>query len=369
VESKWLEKIKNTAKLSGNEKPLPWFPKDFLENKDEKVPLEVGDLPSSWDEKTKKKFAELPPDVRKPRFFKFMNETIFSENTYGLDSPGWKKALEDLPHGSMYRPYNQGIIEFLGPLEQDSFLGQYFALLQSKNVFFMQNEIDVAAEDSAIGRGPFEPYFKEGLDQFNPFLYYVKATDYISSLTDPRLAPKAPGRNVFKRKYYDAKEGILHLNGVIYITGTEPLRLGNIKYSGKAIIITFGSVVFTGFVAKNKDSADKPEDNDLLTVVSLGGIDIQTSERIDAQLYSYIFPIRASKSDKIHIFGGLGCNDLQLRDLPAGGNINFDWTYHIPPEMDISDRKHYYHVSITDEITKYEFIVKRQGLVGAANDD
>jgi len=364
VEGKWVDKIKNSVTLSGNEKPLPWFPKGFLDGKDEKTPLEITDLPSSWDKKTKEKFGELPPDIRKPKFFKYLDQTIFSKNTYGLDSPQWKKAIERLPHGAMYRPYNQGIIEFLGPLKPDSYLGKYFGLLQSKNVFFMQNEIDVAADDNAIGRGPFETYFKEGLDQFNPFLYYVKATDYISSLTDPRLAPKSPGRNVFKRKYYNGKEGVLHLDGVIYITGTEPLRLGNIKYTGKAIIITFGSVVFTGFVAKEQDSADEPENNDLLTIVSLGGIDIQTKERIDAQLYSYIFPIRASKGDKIHVFGGLGCNDLQLRDLPAGGNINFDWTYHIPPEMDIEDRKHYYHVSITDEISKYEFVVKRQSITG-----
>ena len=233
VESNWLEKMKNTVKLSGNEKPLPWFPKGFLDDKDVKTPLELTDLPSSWDEKTKKKFMELPEDVRRPKFFEFLNETIFSENTYGLEAPGWKKAIEGLPHGVMYRPYNQGIIEFLGPLEQDSFLGKYFGLLQSKNVFFMQNEIDVTADDNAIGRGPFETYFKSGLDQFNPFLYYVKATDYISSLTDPRLPPKSPGRNVFKRKYYDSKEGIIHLDGVIYITGTEPLRLGKYKVQGK----------------------------------------------------------------------------------------------------------------------------------------
>ena len=67
--------------------------------------------------------------------------------------------------------------------------------------------------------------------------------------------------------------------------------------------------------------------------------------------------------------GAWACNDLQLRDLPAGGNINFDWTYHIPPEMELEDRKHYYHVSITDEISKYEFVVKRQSITGGEEDE
>jgi len=363
IEGKWWEKIKNTAKLSGNERPLPWFPKGFLEGKDDKKPLEMEDLPAAWDKDLKEKWLKLPKDVRKPKFFKYLDQTIFSKETYGLDDPDWKMAIEKLPHGAMYRPYNQGLLEFLGPLQPDSYVAKYFGLFMSKGVYFNYNELDVQANDNEIGHGPFESYFEKGLHEFNPFLYYVKATDYISSLNDPRIDPKDPRHNVFRRKYFDEKEGTLHLDGVIYITGTEPLQLGNVRYTGKAVIITFGPVIFTGFVAKSQDSADDPEKNDLLTIVSLGGIDIKTDKRIDAQLYSYIYPVRASDGQKIHLFGGLGCNDLNLKDMPEGGNINFDWTYHIPPGMDIDDRKHYYHVSITDEISKYEYFVRKQFIV------
>ena len=363
VEGKWWDKIKNTATLSGNEKPLPWFPKGYLDDKNDSTPLEEEDLPASWDKKLKEKWLKLPKDVRKPRFFKYLNDTIFSKETYGLKDGDWKMALEKLPHGAMYRPYNQGILEFLGPLKQDSYIGKYFGVLMSKGIYFQYNELDVQVDDNELGHGPFESYFEKGLHEFNPFLYYVKATEYISSLNDPRIDAKDPRHNVFRRKFFDAKEGILHLDGVIYITGTEPLQLGNVRYKGKAIIITFGPVIFTGFLAKSQDSADDPEKNDLLTIVSLGGIDIRTDKRIDAQIYSYIYPVKASEKNKIHIFGGLGCNDLNLKDLPEGGNINFDWTYHIPPGMDLNDRKHYYYVSITDEISKYEYFVRKQFIV------
>lgn len=367
VETKWWDKIKNTAKLSGNERVLPFFPPGFLDGKDENTPLTLEGLPASWDEDTRKKWADLPEDIRKPRFFKYLNDLMFSDFRYNLTDPDWKMALDNLPSRTIFRPYNQGLVEFLAPPAESKVRGVFSALTQ-KGVFFMRNIIDKQIPDEAF-KGGYEDAFEGPLTEFNPFLYYVKATEYISSLNDPRINPKDPRHNVFRRKFFDEKEGTLNLEGVIYITGTEPLQLGNVKYKGKAIIITFGPVVFTGFLAKSQDSGDDPEKNDLLTIISLGGIDIQTTDRIDAMLYSYIYPIQATNRQKIHVFGGLGCNDMQLRFLPEGGNINFDWTYHIPKDLNLEDKKHYYHVAITDEIKKFEYVVKRQMSVASVLDE
>ncbi len=357
VETGWLEKMKNQFTFNPNQRPLPYFPEGYLDRFDPDKPLELGDLPAEWDDRTKKLFSKLPEMIRKPRFFKTIDTTVLSKVNYGVD-PQFQAVLKNLPRGTLWAPYNDCLLEFLMP-PMDSPLRRYFVALKQMNppVYFMSNELDKAIEQV---NGAFEDEYDGPLRDFNPFLFYVKATDYISSVYDPR----DPRVNVFYKKYLDKRKGVLNLNGVIYITGTEPLVLGNIRYHGKAIIITFGRVIFTGPFVKSTDSAEDPRKNDLLTIVSLGGIEFRTSERVDAMLYSYIFPFEVKDGNKLNVFGGMGCNNLDLSLIPEGGNVNFDWTYHIPPDMEMEDRSVYYYAAITDEIARYEYFVRRAGLLG-----
>ncbi len=63
------------------------------------------------------------------------------------------------------------------------------------------------------------------------------------------------------------------------------------------------------------------------------------------------------------VFGGLGANDMPLRLLGDGGAVNFDWTYHLNRadiEKGEDDALHHYFVSITDEIAKFEYVIRRE---------
>ncbi|MBI4872574.1 MAG: hypothetical protein HY814_13520 [Candidatus Riflebacteria bacterium] len=349
METGWLDKVKNTLTLNPNQFQLPYFPKGFMEGKNPEDPIaKADDLPAAWTKDVKEKWLKLPEELRKPKFYITLNATILAQQTYGLGP----EYLNQIPAAAIFAPYNLALLEFLIP-EKDSPIRSYLDTFASKGFFFLKNELD---RQFAPQCSPFKEYDKP-LAEFNPFLFYSKATDYISSLIDPRN----PKVNQFYRKYYNPKDKLFDLHGVVYITGTEDLVFANNKYRGKCIIITFGRVVFKGFMVKHEeyDKPDNPEKNALLTIVALGGIEVQTSERIDAQLYSYIYPVNVAAGTKLNLFGGLGCNFLDLSKIPDGGRIVFDYGYHIDPKAQQLDRDNYYYVAITNEIKQYEYTIKR----------
>lgn len=369
----WLDKMKNTFTMSANQFPLPYFPTDYWEGRPELEAIsKIEELPSEWEEDIRKRWMKLPEVARRPAFYKELEKIVFSQGRHHyLLPPEYQAVLGRLPKGAMWRPYNQALLDFLFGEERqknaEQPLVQLLEQTAQKGVYFFRNEVDLALPDNMY-KGAFESFFNAPLTEFNPFLFYQKATDFIASIYDPRN----PKENVFFRKYMDEKQkGLLDLKGVIYITGTEDLKLGGWKYKGKAVIITFGRVVFDGFFVKDDDwdNPDRPEQNALCTIISLGGVKFNTSERIDAQLYSYIYPFEAAQDAKINVFGSMGCNMLDLSKLPLGGTINFDWSYHIPEDQAAQIAGHYYHVSITDEIKKYEYVIKRElNLLGAGRE-
>lgn len=349
LETGWMDKIKNTLTLNPNQFPLPYFPTDFLDGKDPQTAItKEEDLPAAWTADVKKKWLKLPEELRKPQFYITLNATVLAQQTYGLGP----EYLGQIPQAAIFAPYNLALLEFLIP-EKESPIRAYLDAFSSRGFFFLKNELDKQFTPQS---SPFKEYDKP-LTDFNPFLFYVKATDYISSLYDPRN----PKVNQFYRKYYNEKEKVFDLHGVVYITGTEDLVFANNKYRGKAIIITFGRVVFKGFMVKHEDydKPDTPEKNALLTIVALGGIEVQTSERIDAELYSYIYPLTVATGNKLNLFGSLGCNFLDMSKIPEGGRIVFDYSYHLDSKMQQLDRDHFYYVSITNEIKQYEYSIKR----------
>ncbi|MBI4866151.1 MAG: hypothetical protein HY816_04290 [Candidatus Wallbacteria bacterium] len=349
LETGWWDKIKNTLSFNPNQFPLPYFPKGFMEGKNPDAALSKADeLPPDWTKDVKEKWLKLPEELRKPKFYITLNSTILAQPTYGLGP----EFIQQLPAAVMFGPYNLALLEFLIP-EKDSAIRAFLDTFSRRGFFFLKNELD---KQFAPQSSPFKEYDKP-LTDFNPFLFYLKATDYISSLIDPRT----PKVNQFYKKYYNQKDRVFDLNGVIYITGTEDLVFANNKYRGKAIIITFGKVVFKGFMVKHEanDKPDSPEKNALLTIVALGGIEVHTSERIDAQLYSYIYPMVVSQGNKLNLFGSLGCNFLDMSKIPEGGRIVFDYSYHIDSKMQQLERDHFYYVSVTNEINRYEYAIRR----------
>lgn len=353
AESGWLQKMKNTLSFQPNQFPLPYFPTGFFDGADPETPIDKKrDLPDTWDDKLKEKWLKLPEALRKPSFYITLNETILAQQTYGLGP----EFLSQIPAGAIFSPYNQALLEFLIP-EAESPIRQRFNQLGEKGYFFLKNELDRKFFPQAA---TFKEYAKP-LAEFNPFLFYVKATDYIASLYDPRN----PKVNVFYAKYYDQPQKMFDINGLVYITGTEDLVFANNKYRGKGIIITFGRVVFKGFMVKHEDydAPDDPARNANLTIIALGGIQIDTSERIDAQLYSYIYPMEVTPGNTLNLYGSLGCNFLDMSRIADGGRIVFDYTYHIPPDMQPLERDPYYHVNITNEILKYEYDIRRESSI------
>jgi hypothetical protein len=357
VETGWLDKMKNTFTLNPNQFPLPVFPDAFLDSKPEHVPLATEQqLPPEWPEKFKEKFLKLPEDVRKPKFFKILQKTIFAQDTMGLDN----KFLAAIPPGATFTHYNEALLNYLTP-NPESRVRVMFNQLGQRGSPFLKNEVDRNMNNPA---GPFKGLFALPLAEFNPFLFYVKATEYMSSLWDPR----DPRRYLFIEKFYNQKEKCYDLNGIVYITGTEDLVLGNQSYRGKAIIITFGRVVFNGHFIKKKenDTPDNRAENANLTIVSLGGVLFDTTERVDAMVYSYIYPPMATPGKPFYVYGSLGTNNVEWPDgsdfldkLQDGGRIVFDYTYHLPPDMPQKDRNAYYHVAITNEISRYGYSVRR----------
>ncbi len=357
METGWWDKMKNTFSLNPNQYQLPYFPPGFLSGLDPEKPLsKESELPDAWPKKVKERWLKLPEGLRKPQFYITMSATVEARPTYGLGP----EYLNQIPEGANFTPYNLSLLEFLIP-EAESPLRSHMDLFSSKGYFFFRNVLD---KKFAPQTSPFKEY-DSPLTDFNPFLFFVKATDYIASLYDPRN----PKVNQFYRKYYLPEEKVFDLNGVIYITGTEPLVFANNKYKGKAIIITFGPVVFKGFMVKHEDN-DKPKDPDknaLLTIVALGGIQVETSERIDAQLYSYIYPLQVKAGNKLNLYGSLGCNFLDMSMIPDGGRIVFDYSYHIDHTAPQLKRDPHYYVSVTNEIKSYDYSIKRVYAVEATD--
>jgi hypothetical protein len=366
----WWEKVKKS--FGDKQIPIPYFPEGHFDGLSDEEPLKIEQLPQAWEEDFKKSFMKLPEEIRRPSFLKTLEgwATGITKKIIPLMPPSLGEKLLTLPQGTIVAPYHTALRTYLQPPPEsslDAWIDQYrkagaaIEKAPGRGLFF-SNVIDRQVEGI---RGPYEPFFESALSDFNPFLFYIKATDYISSLWDPRLPKGAPAeqKNVFLRKFRDSEDpGLLHLNGVIYITGTEDLILKNFRYTGKAILITFGRVIFDGFFVKKQDSASDSEKNDLLTIISLGGIKFATSEPVHAQLYSYIYPFEVAAGEKMTVFGGIGCNELPLRLMGDGATINFDWTYHLDRgeiEKASTDAMPYYYVSITDEINKFEYLIRR----------
>lgn len=366
----WLENVSRT--FSDKQIPLPYFPKDHLDALPQETPMEITSLPQAWSEDMREKFMKLPDDIRKPSFIKTLDDWAMGMNQQLL--PLLPESLQEkvvtAPEGTILSPYHTALRTYLqtdpeSPIDQ--WMSAYMQLGQATEGapgagVFLSNVVDRANDQLT---GAYEHSFELPLTDFNPFLFYVKATEYIASLIDPRMPEDAPAdqKHVFLRKYRDKDDpNLLNLNGVIYITGTEDLHIKNFRYRGKALIITFGRVIFDGFFVKKNHDENDPKKNDLLTIISLGGIAFRTSNSVEAQLYSYIYPFAVEPGEKMRLFGGMGCNDLMLERLGDGGEVNFDWTYHIPPdklrEADL-DALPYYHVAITEEINKYEYLIRR----------
>lgn len=366
----WAEKIKRT--FGDKQIPIPYFPEGHLDRFPEDTPLTEENLPDAWDDEFKERFMGLPDEIRRPGFIKTLDSWAsgITDKIGPVLPDDLREKVESLPQGSIVAPYHQALRAFLQPPPDSGFDQWAEAYRQAASKvaapgggLFLTNEVD---RDALAINGAYEKFFEGNLSQFNPFLFYVKATEYVSSLWDARMPRDAPdsARNVFLRKFRDEEDaGLLRLNGVIYITGTEELVLANFRYTGKAILITFGEVRFDGFFRKNNDDPDEPEKNDLLTIISLGGIKFNTTEPVHAQLYSYIYPYQVAPGETMNVFGGIGANDMPLRLMGDGANVNYDWTYHIPrEEIDegSADAIHYYHVSITDEISKFEYQITRE---------
>jgi hypothetical protein len=373
-------KLLNTFKvgvIGPGQYPIPEVPASFLEDIPEsQMQDSFGDsdqdlskfLAIGWSKETYENFLDLPSGLRTPAFLKYLQTVRKVQQNFFDQDLG-----EKVPEGAILAPYNNGIANYLkgeyqGSKIQDFFYNDQKGLVKLTGSTFLSNEID-REMDAQWGNDYISPlqdcYDEVPLAMFNPFLYYHKATDYISSIVDYRKGEEE-GTNVIKEKYYNEKDNVLELDGVIYITGTShPLKFseflsGNAKsvqYKGKAIIVTFGQVVFDCGLNKYGYSFEtglgpQGKDNSVLTIVALGGITFQTNEPVQASVYSFMFPPRADRWFRLH--GTMGTTQMNMGMLPRGGVIKFDPSYHIENLSD-ADKKAYYYASLTDEIKKYSW--------------
>jgi hypothetical protein len=365
--------------LGAGQYPIPEIHENSLGN------IPQGDMKNVFlDKNTRSDFSylsddtyenmlDLPDGLRTPAFFRYL-QTLKQDqqNFFGMD------LSSKIPKGAIMAPYNNGISNYLRHSYHDSNLQKFFTdptkgvqkISGTGNVFLDNNwDQELSHEWGGDYVSPLEGIMDDDvtLSVFNPFLYYKKATDYISSIYDFRRGERGgAGVNVLKEKYYNKDKKRLEMNGVIYITGTsKPLRFSEfveanstvLEYFGKAMIITFGEVIIDCGLRKHGYSVETGlgptgAQNSVLTIVALGGITIQTSEVIQAALYSFMFPPRADRWFRLH--GTLGASELRLENLPRGGVVKFDPSYYI---KDLPDHEQisYYHVSLTDEIRKYSW--------------
>lgn len=326
-----------------------------------------------WSDDTFEDFLDLPEGIRTPIFLKFFDKM----RTYNLQYFG-KDFKGHIPEGAALAPYNNSILNYLRTIQSDSPF--YKFLVDPEKGLPKVSETGLTVLDNPLDQkmdrewgGEYQSPLKGLLDEnvplksFNPFLYYRKATDYVSSIYDYRQGKKGAGVNVIRKKYFNEKEGTLDLNGVIYVTGTaRPLKFSEflsgsqkfVRYRGKSIIITFGEVIFDVGVRKytTKDlSSVSPQwgkDAPLLTIVALGGIQFQTNELVEATLYSFMNPPSSSRHFTLH--GTLGGSEFDLARNRVGGVVKFDPSYSIV-KLSKMERKDYYWVALTDEIKKYSW--------------
>lgn len=381
ITSKLLNTIR-VGVLGPGQIPIPEFPDGFLDNLSEaeaSKPFTKADRAKfpDWSDEGFESFLDLPDGLRTPLFFKFLSEMRKSQqNFFGED------LSDKIPRGAILAPYNNSILNYVKPDLQDSLMVKVFTddqkgvTKESKTgQLFFDNPMDqeLSRKWGADYQSPFENILEDQmpLQNFNPFLYYRKATTYISSIYDYRSGNKGEGVNVIKEKYFNQKDQVLDLHGVIYITGTaRPLRFSEflpqgkkeVEYRGKAIIITFGEVIFDCSVRKvqhNKYgfSPRWGEDAPLLTVVALGGVQFMPDPKlvpvtVEATVYSFMYPPRANHEFRLH--GTLGTSELKLKQLPRGGVVKFDPSFYLK-NVSKQVRKSYYWVALTDEIKQYSW--------------
>jgi hypothetical protein len=378
-------KLLNTIRigvLGPGQIPIPEFPDDFLDGIPESEaakPFTKADRAKfpEWSQEGFESFLDLPDGLRTPLFFKFLREMRKSQQSFfGQD------LSTKIPRGAILAPYNNSILNYLKPDIQESQIIKIFtddqkgAVKESKTgQLFFDNPMDqeLSRKWGPDYRSPFEGILEPQmpLQHFNPFLYYRKATEYISSIYDYRSGKRGEGVNVLREKYFNEKDQVLDFNGVIYITGTaRPLRFSEflpqgkkeVEFRGKAIIITFGEVIFDCSLRKSQHNkygynprwgAEAP----LLTVVALGGVQFVPDRKlvpvtVEATVYSFMYPPRANHEFRLH--GTLGASELKLRQLPRGGVVKFDPSFYL---RDVSKqvRKSYYWVALTDEIKEFSW--------------
>lgn len=378
-------KLLNTVRvgvLGPGQIPIPEFPQEYLDSLTEEElakPFTKEDRSKfpDWSDQGFASFLDLPKGIRTPLFFKFLADMRKSQQSFfGEDLSG------KIPRGAILAPYNNSILNYVKPDLQDSMLVKVFtdeqkgATKSSKTgQLFFDNPMDqeLSNQWGSDYRSPFENILdaKMPLQGFNPFLYYRKATTYISSIYDYRDGKKGEGINVIREKFYNENDQVLDLNGVIYITGTaRPLRFSEflsqgkqeVEYRGKAIIISFGEVIFDCSVRKVQHgkygyAPRWGEDAPLLTVVALGGIQFMPDPKmvpttVEATVYSFMYPPRANHEFKLH--GTLGTSELKLSQLPRGGVVKFDPSFYLK-NVSKAARKSYYWVALTDEIKQYSW--------------
>jgi hypothetical protein len=367
--------------------PLPIMPADFLQKMSSSQidkALEKTDLQNlGWSEEAIDSFLDLPEGLRTPRFYQFIEKMREAQ----LEFFGTNMRRK-IPAGAVVAPYNNAIMNYLKPPTQGE-AGKLvkFVSDEQKSVaaiahaagagsgFFMDNTVcqELSNKWGVEYKSPFEGILDSRfpLANFNPFLYYRKATDYVSSIYDFRSAKeKSPKANSLRKKYYDEKEKVLDLNGIIYITGTaDPLKFsdflpegadknGVVEYKGKAIIITFGEIVFDCSVRKKGYQKDEykalyGKEAPLLTVVALGGVSFKTPQVVQATIYSFMYPPRSNYEFKLH--GTFGASELDLSYLPMGGVVKYDPSYAYWFGGTGSHNEHYYWASISDELKKYSW--------------
>ncbi|MCO4783560.1 MAG: hypothetical protein KC646_14635 [Candidatus Cloacimonetes bacterium] len=342
-----------------------------------------------WPEDAWLNFMDLPASMRKPAFFKYMAKMRKTQQVFF-----GKDLAKEVPAGAILAPYNLAIGNFFkadnyidGDRTKPSLL---LSLMtdQEKGIpsiglkegesggsVFLDNpqdqELDLkwSGEYKSIFKGILDP--KVPLKSINPFLYYRKATHYVSSIYDFRKGGNEKEKhNVLKAKYFDEASKTLEMNGVIYIVGTaNPLRFSEfrgdmetLKYKGKCIIISFGDVIID--VGLNKDlpkqdllKPDFSENSSLMTIIALGGIKIETNQLIQASLYSFMYPLKSTHMFRVH--GMIGGASLDLNYLKRGGTVKYDPSFYISDTGAKSE--HYYWTALTDEIKKYSWKVDLLG--------
>jgi len=325
-----------------------------------------------WSDETFEDFLDLPDELRKPIFFKFFGQ--MRQNSLEYFEKDFSNAI---PRGATLAPFNNSILNYVRPDRESPFfkwmtdsekglpaIGKN-GLTVIDNPLDQQMDTEWGGEYKSPLKGILHP--EAPLKSFNPFLYYRKATDYVSSIYDYRAKAETDReKNVLWRKYHDEESSSMKFEGVIYITGTaNPLKFSEflepgkdyVEYSGKAIIITFGEVIFDVGVRKKGFSTQQGKirhgnDAPLLTVIALGGIQFHTSDWVQASVYSFMYPPRSTHEFKLH--GTLGCSELKLDQMKLGGVVKFDGSHYIN-NLSAAEKRPYYFVALTDEIKDYSW--------------